>query len=163
EGIEPPGGAQHAGGDRGVEPAIGADVEHHRAGPEKTAEHEGDVRLDRAADQIVDRVDGVDVDREVLARGEPDDRHIRAGGDHPRLHCRAAARIARQTVSGVAGIAISLTPSGFSASASALPTAGIAPTAPASPAPLTPSGLVLVGTGFDRQWIGEKLSARGIA
>src|SRR6185312_10300892 len=74
-----------------------------------------------------------------------------------------ASRIARQTTSGVAGMASSRTPSGASASISALPTAGIAPTAPASPAPFTPSGLVLVGTGFDSQWIGEKLSARGIA
>ena len=38
-----------------------------------------------------------------------------------------------------------LTPNSLKASTSALTTAGSAPTEPASPAPLTPSGLVLVG------------------
>ena len=50
-------------------------------------------------------------------------------------------------------------PSGESALISALPTAGSALTLPASPAPLTPSGLVSVGTGLLSQWIAEKLSA----
>ena len=74
-----------------------------------------------------------------------------------------ASRIARQMRSGVAGIGRSRMPSGFSASISALPTAGIAPTAPASPAPLTPSGLVRVGTGLVSQCIIGMSAARGIA
>src|SRR5260221_10013576 len=74
-----------------------------------------------------------------------------------------ASLIARQRRSGVAGIGTSRMPSGCNASTSALPTAGIAPTAPASPAPLTPSGLVLVGTGLLSQCIDGKSRARGIA
>ena len=54
-----------------------------------------------------------------------------------------AARIRRQMRSPVAGIGTSRMPSGASASTSALATTGSAPTLPASPAPLTPSGLVL--------------------
>jgi hypothetical protein len=54
-------------------------------------------------------------------------------------------------------------PSGESALISALTTAGSALTLPASPAPLTPSGLVSVGSGLLSQSIAEKLSARGIA
>src|SRR6185295_14466385 len=52
-----------------------------------------------------------------------------------------AAWIARQTFSGVAGIEISVTPSGVSASITALITAGGTPIAPHSPTPLTPIGL----------------------
>ena len=53
--------------------------------------------------------------------------------------------MARQMRSGVAGMSMWSTPNSESASISALATAGSAPTVPASPAPLTPSGLVLVG------------------
>src|SRR5258708_4397031 len=53
-------------------------------------------------------------------------------------------------------------PSGERASTRALPTAGSAPTLPASPAPLTPSGLVLVGTGLFSQWIAERSPAPGL-
>ena len=53
-------------------------------------------------------------------------------------------------------------PSGERASTRALATAGRAPTLPASPAPLTPSGLVSVGTGLLSQWIADSVSARGI-
>src|SRR5687767_5045555 len=56
--------------------------------------------------------------------------------------------MARQTRSGVAGISMWRMPRWASASTSAFATAGMAPTQPASPAPLTPSGLVLVGTGL---------------
>ena len=66
----------------------------------------------------------------------------------PRSYTALAAWIARHTRSGVAGISIWRTPNSASASTSAFATAGIAPTQPASPAPLTPSGLVLVGTGL---------------
>ena len=48
--------------------------------------------------------------------------------------------------SGVSGISICLMPSGDSASSAAFMTTGSAPTVPASPAPLAPSGLILVGT-----------------
>ena len=42
-------------------------------------------------------------------------------------------------------------------------TAGSAPTVPASPAPLAPSGLSLVGTGWLSMTMSQKVSARGIA
>ena len=71
--------------------------------------------------------------------------------------------IARHTTSGVAGISMCRTPNSESALTSAFATAGIAPTQPASPAPLTPSGLVLVGTGLAFTSIGEKSWARGMA
>src|SRR5207248_9558104 len=70
--------------------------------------------------------------------------------------------IARHSRSGVAGISTWRIPSGESASTSALATAGMAPTQPASPAPLTPSGLVLVGTGLLLMWNAPKFSARGM-
>src|SRR5215467_6603802 len=68
-----------------------------------------------------------------------------------------ASRIACQMCSLVAGMWRSFTPSGASASTTALTIAGSAPTVPASPAPLAPSGLRLVGTGF------EVISMYGIA
>ena len=63
----------------------------------------------------------------------------------------SAARLAlaldrpRQTLLGVAGMSRSLTPRGASASSTALITAGGEPIAPASPQPLTPSGLCVHG------------------
>src|SRR5215472_6051448 len=73
-----------------------------------------------------------------------------------------ASRIACQIRAGVAGISRLLTPSGDSASITALTIAGSAPTVPASPAPLAPSGLRLVGTGLE--WISMSgiVSARGM-
>ena len=56
--------------------------------------------------------------------------------------------ITRQMRSGVAGISMCLMPKSERASTTAFTTAGNAPTQPASPAPLVPSGLVLVGTGL---------------
>ena len=50
--------------------------------------------------------------------------------------------------SGLAGIATSVTPSGARASRIAFITAGVLATAPPSPAPLAPSGLVVLGTGL---------------
>ena len=50
-----------------------------------------------------------------------------------------------------------------SASTMALATAGMAPTQPASPAPLTPSGLVLVGTGLLFDLYRAQVVARGMA
>ena len=55
------------------------------------------------------------------------------------------SEIARQTRSGVAGIWMSFTPNGRSASTTALTTAGVDAIVPASPTPLTPSGLVVDG------------------
>src|SRR5688572_25118666 len=52
-----------------------------------------------------------------------------------------ASWIARHTFSGVAGIEMSVTPTGASASTTALITAGGTPIAPTSPTPLMPSGL----------------------
>src|SRR6478609_2946995 len=74
-----------------------------------------------------------------------------------------AARIAAHTRSGVVGISICLTPSGASASSTALTTAGRAPTVPASPAPLAPNGLSLVGHGLLSTFINAMSAARGIA
>src|SRR5262249_10902657 len=74
-----------------------------------------------------------------------------------------ASLIARQTRSDVAGIAISRTPYTESASTIALATAGSAPTHPASPQPLTPSRLVLVGTGLLFIATAVKSLARGMA
>src|SRR6185436_1246545 len=56
-----------------------------------------------------------------------------------------AALMARQTLSGVAGMSMSLTPSGARASSTALITAGGTPMAPTSPTPLAPSGLWVHG------------------
>src|SRR3954470_1274942 len=69
-------------------------------------------------------------------------------GEEEHGHEVFAASIARQTLSDVAGIKTSFTPSGASASITAFITTGMAPTVPASPAPLAPSGLYLVGTGL---------------
>ena len=81
-----------------------------------------------------------------------------------KLNQPRAARIAAHTRSGVAGMSSCLTPSGASASSTALMTAGSAPTVPASPAPLAPKGLSWVGHGvaLDLQVSGMS-SARGIA
>ena len=59
---------------------------------------------------------------------------------------------ARQTFSAVAGISIGGAPAAASASLIAFITAGIAPIVPASPTPLTPSGLRSVGVAFSLQF-----------
>src|SRR5260370_27768133 len=79
------------------------------------------------------------------------------------FHAPFPPLMARQMTSAVAGISICFTPNSDSASMSALATAGIAPTVPASPAPLTPSGLVLVGTGLLLIAIAGRSLARGMA
>src|SRR5712675_2266551 len=61
---------------------------------------------------------------------------------------RLAALIARHTFSEVAGICTYGAPIWASASLTAFITDDNAPTVPDSPAPLTPRGLVLVGTSF---------------
>ena len=53
--------------------------------------------------------------------------------------------MARQTRSGVHGIGTSVTPNGRSASTIAFTTAGVDAIVPASPTPLTPSGLSVDG------------------
>src|SRR5262249_41648469 len=82
---------------------------------------------------------------------------------HPAAHAPFPSRIARQMTSAVAGISICRTPNSDSASTSALATAGMAPTVPASPAPLTPRGLVFVGTGLLLIAIAHMSLARGMA
>src|SRR5207245_11447546 len=74
-----------------------------------------------------------------------------------------AAWIARHTRSGVAGMSSWVMPSGASASSTAFIAAGRAPTEPASPAPLTPSGLVLAGTSWLATANDGRSVARGIA
>src|SRR5260370_5282394 len=59
---------------------------------------------------------------------------------------RPAARIARQTRSGVAGMSIRSMPSGARASTIALMIVCGAPMQPASPEPLSPSGVAPVGS-----------------
>jgi hypothetical protein len=71
--------------------------------------------------------------------------------------------IARQIRSGVAGPEKSATPKGARASAIALVTAGNAPTAPASPQPLTPSGLVVQRVPLKERSYDGRSSARGSA
>src|SRR5437763_8077152 len=63
----------------------------------------------------------------------------------------------------VAGMSRCLTPSGASAFRTALTTAGKAPTVPASPAPLAPNGLSLVGQGLLSTLMAQMSSARGIS
>ena len=53
--------------------------------------------------------------------------------------------MARQTRSGVHGMSMLFTPHGRSASTTALTTAGVEAMQPASPTPLTPSGLLVAG------------------
>src|SRR5277367_4573719 len=84
---------------------------------------------------------------------------LSAGARH---YAAFTSRIARQMRSLVAGMSSSRTPSGSSACMIVFITAGIAPTQPASPAPLAPSGLPSVGTGFDTMRMLHMLSARGM-
>src|SRR5205814_6777371 len=74
------------------------------------------------------------------------DRRRRLIRERMRDHRRPslAARIARQIFSDPKGMSRCLTPSGESASMTALTAAGVEPMVPASPIPLTPSGFVFV-------------------
>ena len=60
------------------------------------------------------------------------------------------------------GGAATPTPAESNASWIAIASAGIAPTAPASPQPFTPSGLVVQGISLSLNEIGGKSEARGI-
>src|SRR5580658_1325179 len=72
------------------------------------------------------------------------------------------AAIARHTRSDVAGISRSLMPSGASAFTTAFITAAGAPMAPASPQPLTPSGLCVQGVPWVATVKDGNRSARGM-
>src|SRR5690606_17108987 len=72
-----------------------------------------------------------------------------------------ALRSASQTRCGEHGIGTSLTPYGRSASTTALTTAGVDAMVPASPTPLTPSGLVVAGVSVRSLTIGGKSKALG--
>src|SRR6185369_17865566 len=74
-----------------------------------------------------------------------------------------ASRIACHTVCAVAGSEMSATPSGRSASTTAPAIAGGKPIVPVSAPPLTPSGLVPVGTGRKASLKRGKSCACGIA
>src|SRR5262245_9641899 len=67
-----------------------------------------------------------------------------------------------QIRTGVAGMSMWSTPRAWSASRIALITAGGAPTDPASPTPLTPSGFVLHGTSWKSRRNGGRWSGRGM-
>src|SRR2546427_7667726 len=71
--------------------------------------------------------------------------------------------MACHTRSAVAGMSSCRTPTGASASMTAFMTAGSAPTVPASPAPLAPSGLSFVGTGLLSMCMSGNVSPRGSA
>ena len=73
-----------------------------------------------------------------------------------------AAWIACQTRAGVAGMSMCVMPRPDKASTTALITAAVEPTAPASPAPLTPSGLVVHGYGCSDTAKGGTWCARGM-
>src|SRR6185295_12047276 len=96
--------------------------------------------------------------RRQRRRGQKQRQEDGAQGHQPLASC-----MARHTFCAVAGIATSLTPSGASASMMAFITTGMAPTVPASPAPLAPSGLYWVGTGLLLISMLHIVSARGMA
>ena len=75
----------------------------------------------------------------------------------------ALAATACQIFCGVAGMFMCVTPRGASASTTAFITAASAPTVPASPHPLTPSGLVRQGISFILRLNEGMSSARGMA
>src|SRR5437899_5591144 len=109
-----------------------------------------------ALDQHVRRLRAVGADIEQDAAADD--------ADYRRAQRRALASwIARQTRSGVTGMSRWRTPSGASASLTALSSAGSAPTVPASPTPLAPSGFTCVGTSWASTSNAGMSSARGIA
>src|SRR5260370_31287911 len=93
---------------------------------------------------------------------KPTDRYCGLRFAHPP-YSRYTSTIACQMRALVAGMSKYLTETGARASITALTIAGRAPTVPASPAPLAPNGLRLVGTGFEVTEISGRSSARGIA
>src|SRR6266478_903540 len=76
---------------------------------------------------------------------------------------RDQALIAFKIVAGLAGPAKSVTPNGANASRIAFVMAGKAAMAPASPQPLTPSGLVVQRVPLKPRLNDTRSSARGIA
>src|SRR5271166_3339951 len=81
----------------------------------------------------------------------------------PHIFPAAAARMARHTRSGVAGISTCRTPSSASASTIALITAASAGVVPPSPPERTPSLFVGAGTWLSSVASNGSVSARGIA
>src|SRR5215470_16593717 len=67
---------------------------------------------------------------------------------HRSLPFSAAALIAAQTLAGVSGMSMWRTPRWLTASMTEFCTAGVAPIVPASPMPLTPSGLMVAGVSL---------------
>src|SRR5262249_38645219 len=98
----------------------------------------------------------------VVATGKRERNLLRHIALYERGRALLADGIARHSRSGVAGISKWRMPSGASASFTAFMIAGNAPTVPASPAPLTPSGFILVGTSWLPTASDGKSSARGI-
>src|SRR4029077_9914744 len=83
---------------------------------------------------------------------------------YQRRCCRWASRMAIHTRSGVAGMSTwSILYSRQRPSTMALTTAGQEPIAPASPAPFTPSGLVVQGALWVSKWNEGPSAARGSA
>src|SRR5207249_609469 len=97
-----------------------------------------------------------EIERCLVERGS----HERPPG---RGQGRRASRMAFQTRSAEAGMSRWRTPRGARASSTAFITTGSAPTVPASPAPLAPSGLSFVGTGWLSTTTSGSVSARGSA
>ena len=106
-----------------VDQTLGArDAELERRNERVAAGEEFRIAVAEQLERVVDALGEVVVER----RGD---------------HCLASS-IARQTLSGVVGIPMSVTPRCESASTTAFTTAGAAAIVPVSPTPLTPSGLV---------------------
>src|ERR1043166_4300796 len=153
----------------GHERAAAFHLEPLRAHPFERAAHQG--RTEPAATQCVRnfrvRDDDAPGRRAVNGNGDlPLDLELEPARRRVVAHLAHACLVplmARHTRSGVAGMSMWCTPNGESASITALATAGMAPTAPASPAPLTPGGLVAVGTGLLSVAIAGRSPARGMA
>src|SRR5436309_2059178 len=143
----------HEPGDRFEEGAVG---DHRRDDRAHTDLGGADLADRVTVDQHVRRLRAVGADIEQDAAADD--------ADYRRAQRRAfASWIARQTRSGVTGMSRWRTPSGASASLTALSSAGSAPTVPASPTPLAPSGFTFVGTSWASTSNVGMSSARGIA
>src|SRR5277367_5316306 len=99
----------------------------------------------------------------VEARGLVIGEFVHLGSPYSAASGWRCCWITRHSFSGVAGMSKCRTPSGFSASTRALVIAAGAPIAPASPQPLTPSGLCVHRVTLVDNAKAGRSSARGIA
>src|SRR5690606_39399976 len=85
-----------------------------------------------------------------------------AASTEPAEPAAPACCNARHTRSGVQGMGTSWTPYGRSASTMAFTTAGVEAMVPASPTPLTPSGLLVAGVSVRSLTISGRSAALGM-